>query len=58
LYKNSRFWDFSRNRLTSEEIPPGDSFALYLDELPGGDEHPPSDTNQVWFDFDVLDVLG
>jgi len=29
-----------------------------LVEGPGGDEHPPSDANQIWFDFDVLDVLG
>jgi len=27
-------------------------------EEPGGDEHPPGDTNQFWFDFDVWDDLG
>jgi len=27
-------------------------------ELPSGDEHPPGDANQFWFDFKVLSVLG
>jgi len=25
--------------------------------MPGGDEHPPGDANQFWFDFDVFRVL-
>jgi len=29
-----------------------------LVEGPGGDEQPPGDANQFWFDFDVVDVLG
>jgi len=52
LYENSCFWDFSRNRLAGEEMPPGDSSAVssrlpgdawlctkflgFLDEAPGG----------------------
>jgi len=28
------------------------------DELSGGDEHPPGNANQFWFNFDTLDVLG
>jgi len=29
----------------------------FLLELPSGDEHQPSDTNQFWLDFHVFDVL-
>jgi len=57
------FGFLERNCLAACPWPLGDAycttqFSEFLDEAPGSDEHSPGDTNQFWFDFDVLDVLG
>jgi len=56
------FWVPTRNRLAASLVPLGDAYGstqfLGFDELPGSDEHPPSDANQYWFDFGVLGFLS
>ena len=44
--------------LTARRHLPFSPIFGFLDELPGGDEHPPDVASHFWLDFDVSQVLG